>query len=534
LTLHGVTKSYGDRLLLDGVDLTVRPGERIGIVGENGAGKSTLLKILAGLEKPDDGEAIVVAESLGYLGQTPALAPDRTVRELIDTALADLRALERELRAAEADLSDPAVLARYGDLLTAFELRGGYDADARVAKARDALGVGHLGLDRRLGSLSGGEQARLELACVLAARPEVLLLDEPTNHLDAAALTWLEGELRAHRGTVLAVSHDRTFLDRVATAIIEVDGDRRTLTRYGDGYGGYLAAKIAARRRWELAYLRWTEEIKQLSVFATTTAHRVAPDRPMRDRNKVAYDRDRERVQSSISMRVRNATERLRRLHEDPVPRPPEPLRFAARLTGGAEGTVLSALGIRVADRLSVAELTIGAHDRLLVHGPNGAGKTTLLRVLAGELAPDRGVVRRAGRIGYLAQEIPVGRPRRSVLEVFADGLPGHPDEHAGTLLALSLFRPGELRVPVGACSAGQRRRLALARLMVTEVDLLLLDEPTNHLSPALVEELEEALGGFAGALVTVSHDRRLRDRFTGEVRAMCGGRFLDSGSLAA
>jgi macrolide transport system ATP-binding/permease protein len=524
LTLHAVTKSYGDRLLLSAVSLSVRPGERLGIVGENGAGKSTLLRTLAGQEKPDDGEVIVVVESLGYVGQTPVLAPDRTVRELIDLALADVRELERELRLAELSLSSGAELARYGDLLAAFELRGGYDADAHVAKARNALGVGHLGLDRTLGSLSGGEQARLGLACVLASRPEVLLLDEPTNHLDPAALTWLEDQLRAHRGTVVAVSHDRTFLDRVATAIVEVDGDRRTVSRYGNGYAGYLAERAAARRRWEQAHLRWREEVQQLTVFAATTAHRVAYDRPIKDGNKMAYGRHREQVQSSISTRVRNAQERLRRLREHPVPRPPDPLRFGARPRGGTDGIVVSAQGIRVADRLRVDELTIGARDRLLIHGPNGAGKTTLLRVLAGELAPDRGEVVRGGRIGYLPQEIPVERPRRTVLEVFADGRGGHPDEHASALLALGLFRAADLQVPVGSCSAGQRRRLALATLMCTEVDLLLLDEPTNHISPALVEELEEALGGFGGAVVAVSHDRLLRQRFTGELRGMYGG----------
>ncbi|HEV2783670.1 MAG TPA: ABC-F family ATP-binding cassette domain-containing protein [Actinophytocola sp.] len=526
LTLRVVSKSYGDRRLFDAVSLTVRPGERVGIVGENGAGKSTLLRLLAGFEEPDDGEVVVVAGSLGHLAQTPTLPPHRTVRDAVDRALADLRRLEHELRAAEARLAEvgPAGLARYGDLLTEFELRGGYDADAHVDRAMHALGLTGVGRDRTLGSLSGGELARLGLACLLAARPEVLLLDEPTNHLDAHGLTWLEDQLRGHPGTVVAVSHDRLFLERVATAIVEVDGDRRTLARYGDGYAGYLAEKAAARRRWEQAHRRWTDEVRQLTAYAATTAHRVAPDRPMKDRNKPAYDRDRERVQSSISMRVRNAQERLRRLREDPVPRPPDPLRFAARLSGGTAEPVVAARGILVAGRLRVEELTVGGRDRLLVYGPNGAGKTTLLRVLAGDLTPDRGEVRRRGRIGYLAQEIPVGRPDRSLLSAYAEGRQGDADEHAAALLQLGLFRPDDLRVPVGALSAGQRRRLALARLLSTEVDLLLLDEPTNHLSPALVEELEEALGGFAGAVLAVSHDRRLRRRFAGTQRELRAG----------
>jgi macrolide transport system ATP-binding/permease protein len=386
--------------------------------------------------------------------------------------------------------------------------------------------LAHLGRERRLGSLSGGEQARLALACLLAADPEVLLLDEPTNHLDGAALTWLEDRLRSHWGTVVAVSHDRFFLDRVAAAILEVEGGQ--VTRYGDGYAGFLAEKAAARARWEQAYADWRAEVRRLDTFAATTAHRVAPDRPMKDRNKPAYDRDRGRVQSSISSRVRNAQERLRRLLADPVSEPPEPLRFAARLTGGVDSGNLAELhDVRVTDRLAVGRLSVAAGERLLIHGPNGAGKSTLLQVLAGDLLPDQGEVRLRGRIGYLPQEVPVDRPRQTVLAAFAEGRPGYLDEHRDRLLGLGLFAPDSLRLPVGALSVGQRRRLALARLVVGEVDLLLLDEPTNHLSLTLVEELEQALAGYPGALVVVSHDRALRGRFTGQQLTMRGGRLL-------
>lgn len=187
---------------------------------------------------------------IGYLGQTPDLPPDRTVQDTIDAALADLRDMERRLRSLERglDRATPSGLEEYGDLLTLFELRGGYEADARVDRALHALGLAQLDHDRLLGSLSGGEQARLGIACLISAAPEVMLLDEPTNHLDATALDWLEGALLAHRGTVLAVSHDRLFLQRIATALVEVDADRRTLVRYGGGYGTFLAAKDAARR----------------------------------------------------------------------------------------------------------------------------------------------------------------------------------------------------------------------------------------------------------------------------------------------
>ncbi len=529
ISLHDITKSYGDRLLLDGVSLSVRPGERVGIVGENGAGKSTLLRIVAGAERPDEGQVVLRAEGgIGYLDQTPDLPPDRTVQDAIDAALADLRDMERRLRSLERglDRATPGRLEEYGDLLTLFELRGGYEADARVDRALHALGLAQLGHDRLLGSLSGGEQARLGIACLIAAAPEVMLLDEPTNHLDATALDWLEGALLAHRGTVLAVSHDRLFLQRIATAVVEVDADRRTLVRYGGGYGTFLAARDAARRRWEQDHAQWCAQITRLTDFAGGAARNVAQGRAMKDGNKMAYDRAEGRVQASVAGRVRNAQERLRRLREDPVPRPPDPLRFrAAPDLGEAEGALVRLDGVRVGDRLAVDSLTVAAGERLLIHGANGAGKTTLLRVLAGVTTPDSGTVRRRGRTGYLAQEIPVSRPTEPLLSVFRRGLAGDVEEHTALLLSFGLFRERDLDVPVGALSAGQRRRLALARLLARPADLLLLDEPTNHLALGLVEELEAALAAWPGALVVVSHDRLLRRRFGGRSYEIRDGR---------
>ncbi|MET9293525.1 ribosomal protection-like ABC-F family protein [Streptomyces sp. NPDC003077] len=528
---HEVSKSFGDRSLLERVSLSIRPGERVGIVGENGAGKSTLLRLVAGIEQPDEGRVVLAADGgVGYLSQTSDLSPEQTVREAVDAALAELRAMERGLRALEERMgaAGPEELDEYGDLLALFELRGGYEADARVDKALHGLGLGELDRDRRLGSLSGGEQARLGLACLIAASPEVMLLDEPTNHLDAAALAWLEDALSAHRGTLLAVSHDRLFLQRIATTIVEVDADRRTVERYGGGYGTFLAAKAAARRRWEQEYERWCAEVDRLTEFAAGTARDVAPGRAMKDGNKMAYDRDKGRVQSSVSARVRNARERVRRLREEPVPKPPEPLRFrAAPRAGGAEGALLEVQGLRVGDRLRLDDLSVAAGERLLVHGANGAGKTTLLRVLAGLLEPEEGTVRRRGRIGYLAQEIPTTRPNEELLTAFARGLAGTPEELTGLLLSFGLFRERDLRIPVGALSAGQRRRLALARLLARPADLLLLDEPTNHLALDLVEELEQALADWPGALVVVSHDRLLSSRFAGRRCAIRDGRAL-------
>ncbi|GAA3487234.1 ABC-F family ATP-binding cassette domain-containing protein [Streptomyces cremeus] len=521
-----VTKSFNGRTVLDAVTCSLSPGERTGIVGENGSGKTTLLRLFAGAAQPDEGEIVVHADGgVGFLAQDEELPPLATVQDIVDRALGELRTMEAELRRLEAamadggDGDDPAgsVLSAYGTLLTAFELRGGYEADARLERALHGLGLGLLARDRTAGTLSGGEQVRLRLAALLAASPEVLLLDEPTNHLDADALHWLENHLRDRRGTTVAVSHDRVFLERVSTTLLEVDADRRTVVRYGNGYAGYLTEKAAARQRWVRSHAQWVSDVEDARTSLATTAHQVVPGRAMKDRNKMAYGMAGNRVQASEAGRVRRAEERLRRLLARPVPAPPEPLRFAPVLrTGQRHGTVVEASGIRVDGRLAPTDLKLASGERLLVTGPNGAGKTTLLRVLAGELAPTGGDMTRRGRIGYLPQEPRFRVPHMPLLTAFGDGRPGGPEEHTRRLLALGLFGEEMFDVPVGRLSTGQQQRLALARLVTAPLDVLLLDEPTNHLSPVLVEELEAALGAFPGALVVVSHDRLLRRRWKG------------------
>ncbi|GGO43013.1 ABC transporter ATP-binding protein [Streptomyces daqingensis] len=527
ISCRSVTKAYNGLLVLDSVTVTLTTGERTGIVGENGSGKSTLLRLLARAEEPDQGEVVVQADGgVGYLPQESSFPPRHTVQQAVDVALGDLRSLERRMRRLERLLAeDESALAEYGEVTTAFELRGGYEADARVERALHGLGLVDLPRDRAVGDLAGGEQVRLRLAALMAAAPEVLLLDEPTNHLDDEALTWLEEHLRTRRGTTVAVSHDRTFLERVTGTLLEVDGDRHTVTRYGNGYDGYLKGKAAARQRWEESHLRWKADVEAVRETAETTARRVAPGRPITDGNKMAYDRAAGRVQQSLASRVRNAEERLRRLLADPVPAPPEPLRFtpvlrAERLTG----TVLEADGVTVGGRLPRTWLTVEAGDRLLITGGNGAGKSTLLRVLAGELAPDGGHVARRGRVGHLPQEPGPGRPGRTLLQAFAEGRTGTPEDHAELLLSLGLFTSDRLTAQVTRLSTGQRQRLALARLLTRSTDTLLLDEPTNHLSPALTEELEEALSTYPGTLVLVSHDRRVRARWRGKHLSLGSG----------
>ncbi|WP_405623809.1 ribosomal protection-like ABC-F family protein [Streptomyces sp. NBC_00076] len=529
LSVRDVTKSYGTRTVLDQVCFTVRPGEKAAVIGENGSGKSTLLRLLAATELPDAGEITVrFPGGTGHLAQTLDLGADRTVQDAVDLALAELRDMERQLRVAEESLGEAAEadLAAYGELLTAYEERGGYEADARVDAALHGLGLARITRDRLLGSLSGGERSRLALACVLAAAPELLLLDEPTNHLDAAAVRWLEEHLRAHRGTVVAVTHDRGFLERIATTILEVDRDARTVLRYGDGWAGYLAAKAASRRGAEQRYADWVEEVARMEELLETATRRLAATG--RD-PKQGFGKHRRSSEAKLGGQVRSVRERLAQLRRNPVAQPPAPLRFTTALSasdGPAQGPLAEFDGVRVGERLCLdGVLAIGPGQRLLVTGENGAGKTTLLRVLAGDLEPDAGTARRPARIGYLAQELPAHSTRLPLLAAFAAGQPGLPDECAEQLLALGLFREEDLHVPVADLSAGQQRRLQIARLVTRPADLLVLDEPTNHIALDLVEDLRAALATYPGAVVMVSHDRDFRARFEGEQLELRGGR---------
>ncbi|MEV1023149.1 ribosomal protection-like ABC-F family protein [Streptomyces sp. NPDC050264] len=530
LSVKDVSKSYGTRTVLDQVSFAVRPGEKAAVVGENGSGKSTLLRLLAAAEMPDAGEITVgFPGGMGHLAQTLDLDASCTVQNAVDLALSELRDMEQQLRAAEVSLADAsnAELDAYGELLTAYEQRGGYEADARVDAAMHGLGLARITRERPLGSLSGGEQSRLALACVLAAAPELLLLDEPTNHLDAAAVHWLEGHLRAHRGTIVAVTHDRDFLERIATTILEVDRDERTVRRYGDGWAGYRAAKAAARRGAEQRHADWVEEVARTEELVAAADRRLATTG--RD-PKQGFGKHRRSSEAKLGGQVRSARERLAQLRRNPVAEPPAPLRFTTALpvadSGPDQGSLVELDNVRVGERLRLeGQLAIAPGQRLLVTGENGAGKTTLLRVLSGDRETDAGVVRRRARIGYLAQELPAHSTRLPLLAAFAAGRPGPPDEYAEQLLALGLFRAADLHVPVAALSAGQQRRLQIAILVTRPADLLVLDEPTNHIALDLVEDLQAALVAYPGAVVAVSHDRDFRARFEGERLELRAGR---------
>jgi macrolide transport system ATP-binding/permease protein len=521
--LQAASVRFADRLVLDRIDLVVAPTDRLAVIGDNGAGKSTLLDLLAGSLAPTSGEVrIDLPGGIAHARQNPVFAEGATVADAIDELLGDLRALERELGHAY-DLLAAVTPSERAQQMTAvallqdrFESRGGYEVDHRIDTALEQLGLGGLDRARPVAALSGGERARLALAVALSSGAELLLLDEPTNDLDDRALTWLEDRLAAHRGALVVVTHDRDFLDRFATAVVQVEDGR--IRRYGDGYAGFLRAREAERRAAAARHEEWKAEVARTEALLAANTFRLQsiPRKLELDGFGHGAFRARSRDHGAVG-RIRMAKERLSRLRENPCPAPPEPLRFVVAAEDRAPLDdpllTLDAVSLRAPGRrLDVSQWTIEAGSRWLMTGPNGAGKTTLLRLLAGELLPASGTLVRGDglRIAFLRQEVDA-RLRGSAVEVFAARTGTPPVDAQDALLAHGLFRGSEVERDVRALSVGQRRRLDLAVALASPFDLLLLDEPTNHLDPELVEQLEGALVDHPAAVVTVTHDRRWR-----------------------
>ncbi|MEV4131916.1 ATP-binding cassette domain-containing protein [Dactylosporangium sp. NPDC049742] len=546
--IRGGTVRFAERVVLAGIDLVVGPAERIAVIGDNGAGKSTLLRVLAGTVRLTAGErAVELPGGVAFAEQQPRFRPDATVADALDDLLADVRALEAETQRAAERLAAAGpgerdgLLAQLSAAVDRFEARDGYQLDQRVDAGLERLGLGGLDRSRPVHTLSGGERARLALAAALASEAELLLLDEPTNDLDDAGIAWLEDRLAAHRGALVVVTHDRALLDRLATGIVHVEDG--TLRRYGDGYAGYLTARASERRRLLDEYEDWRQDLARQQEIVAANAFRLDAIPRKAERAVFGHGAFRARGRDHGAMgRIRMAKERLARLRADPAPPPADQLRFtpgftststststftgpAAASAGPAEeqAVLIRADGVRLdggGPRLRLDALEVGPGDRLLISGPNGAGKTTLLNVLAGELTPQRGTVwRRTGiRVAWLRQDVTTGT-RATLLDAFAAATGAYRDDAADTLLRLGLFHPDDLHRQVAQLSVGQRRRLEVALAVTRPSDVLLLDEPTNHLAPELLEQLEDALRDYPGAVLTVTHDRRWRSRASATTR---------------
>ncbi|KNX38517.1 ABC-F family ATP-binding cassette domain-containing protein [Luteipulveratus halotolerans] len=520
LVIRDLSKTYDTRPVLDGVDLVVSPGQRVGLVGENGAGKSTLIRIVTGREQPDGGE-VTAPDDLGYLAQDSGLDPTSTVGQVLTDALAPLHDGVRRMEQLAADLTAPGAAEEYDALLTWAQQHDAWDADRRAEMAARRLGLATVDRDQLVRELSGGQRTRLALAALLTRQPECVVLDEPTNHLDDDALNFLETQLNSLPGIVLVASHDRVFLDRVCTAVVDLDPshlgtDGEGGRRFTGNYTGYLAHKRDSRRRWEEAFVAQRDELNELQGRTRTTDLDIAHNRGPRDNDKFIYAFKGQNVQATVRRRIRDAEQRIAAIERDLIPKPPAPLEFSGSFASQRAGSV-RARHLVVPHRLRLDRLDVDAGEHLLVTGPNGCGKSTLLAVLAGRLAAEGDLVVQARRVGLLEQDVAFADPQRTPREVYDAAAP----DAARPLGALGLIHPRDLGRPVGDLSQGQQRRLAVAVLIARRPDLLLLDEPTNHLSLALVDDLEDALATTRATVVIASHDRWLRQRWTGSHLSM-------------
>lgn len=510
LQLIKVSKSFAGQTVLNTVDWHLRPGERVGLCGENGAGKSTLLRLLAGLHEADAGTVQIARGTLvGYLPQDGLEHAGRSLFTEVRSALQHLLDIEGELARLEERISrthGEADLERYAVLQEEFLQRGGYAMEAEVARVLKGLGFSESDHDKPCEHFSGGWQMRIALAKLLLQRPNLLLLDEPTNHLDLPARDWLEEYLAGYPHTVVLVSHDRFFLDRVVTRIVEIW--HAGLTDYPGDYTRYLAARderVAALRE---AKRRQDEEVERIEAFI----------------NKFRYN----------SIKAPLVQSRLKQLEKiERIDLPPERKRIAFSFPPAPRGGRL-AVALRGASHgygaqtvLAGVELEIERGERLALVGANGAGKSTLMRLLAGQEVPRSG--RREEGAGllmaYFAQDqAHTLDPQATVLEQITRAAPFDMVPKVRNLLGAFLFHGDDVHKRVAVLSGGERNRLALAILLLRPANLLLLDEPTNHLDLQSKEVLLAALRGYTGTLVFVSHDRYFVDALATRVVEIAAG----------
>jgi ATP-binding cassette ChvD family protein len=510
-TLRNVRKAHGDKVVLDNVTLSFLHGAKIGVVGPNGTGKSTLLKIMAGLEHANNGDAILdPGATVGMLQQEPPLSEGRTVLENVEEAVGDIKAkvdrfnkISEELAAPDADYDK--LLAEMGDLQTDLDHANAWDLDSRLDQAMDALRCPPP--DALVDTLSGGERRRVALCKLLLQQPDLLLLDEPTNHLDAESVQWLEGHLAGYPGAVLAVTHDRYFLDNVASWILELD--RGKTHPYEGNYSTYLETK---KQRLQIEGQKDAKRAKML-------------------------ERELEWVRSNPKARQAKSKSRLSRYEE---------LAAEAERNRKADlGEINIPPGPRLGDVVLEAEdLKKGYGDRVLMHdlsfklpragivgviGPNGVGKTTLFRMIVGEEKPDEGElnVGQTVKISYVDQSRGGIEPNKNVWEVVSDGLDhikvASFEMPSRAYIASFGFKGPDQQKKAGVLSGGERNRLNLALTLKMGGNLLLLDEPTNDLDVETLQSLEDALLEFPGCAVITSHDRWFLDRTATHILAWEG-----------
>jgi ATP-binding cassette subfamily F protein 3 len=509
IQLSELTKSFGDRVLLDHVTWQITARERVGLCGPNGAGKTTLLRLMAGLEEADSGAILKPsALTVGYLPQDGLTHAGRSVFEEASSAFAALLAMKAEMHALEERLGDPAIpeaehdemLARYSDLQDHFRLGGGYEIELRTGTVLQGLGFRTSDFERPTETFSGGWQMRIALSKLLLGQPNLLLLDEPTNHLDLEARNWLEGYLNDYPYAVILVSHDRFFLDAVVTRIADLS--LRTLTDYVGNYSQYLVTHEARIEQLRKAKREQDEEVARVKMFI-----------------------DRFRYKATKASQVQSRIKMLEKVVPIEVPPERKKIHFDFPTSAKSGRTVLELKHARKAYGDVTVFKTLDLHlergDRIALVGPNGSGKSTLMRMLSGEEQPDAGHRIEGHNVvmQYFAQDEATRMdPAPTVYETLASGSPMHMVPTIRNILGGFLFTGDDVYKRVRVLSGGERTRLAVARMLLRPSNTLLLDEPTNHLDLDSKEVLLDALVAYGGTLIFVSHDRYFVERLATKI----------------
>ena len=523
LIAKDLTAGHGDRLLFEDLDLVVAPGDVVGLVGVNGAGKSTLLRTLAGLVPREQGTVSLSppTATVGYLPQEPERRPGETVREFlarrtgVSAAQAALDAATEALTAGAAGADDA-----YANALERWLDLGGADLDERAAQVAAELGL-DVGLDHPMTGLSGGQAARAGLASLLLSRYDVFLLDEPTNDLDLAGLDRLERFVTGLRAGTVVVSHDREFLTRTVTRIVELDLHQRQVNHYGGGYAAYLEEREVARRHAREEYEEYADTKADLEARART--QRAWMEKGAKNARRKATDNDkigrkfRTESTEKQAAKAKQTARLIERLEVVEEPRKEWELRMeiaAAPRAGAVVASLRGAVVRRGGFTLGPVDLQIDWADRVAITGANGSGKSTLLAALLGRLPLDEGHA--ALGPGVVVGEVDQARGLflgdQPLLDAFGAAVPDLAPADVRTLLAKFGLRADHVLRPAATLSPGERTRAALALLQGRGVNLLVLDEPTNHLDLAAIEQLESALASYPGTLLLVTHDRRMLD----------------------
>ena len=520
IQVNNLVKSFEvGKNVLDGLTFQVDQGERVGLLGRNGAGKTTLFKILTGELDYDEGSVVVgQGRRVGLISQIPVYPAGYTVEDVLRSAFARLESLAEEMRSLEARMaageSDPATLRRYGTLAERFEAFGGYDTDVAVNKIANGLSIPDAQRQQLFDSLSGGEKTRVNLGRLILEDTDILLLDEPTNHLDLHATEWLEEYIRSFHGTVVTISHDRYFLDRTVTRVIEIQDGKAEF--YSGNYSFYAVEK---ERRYQ-------ERMKQYEKEQAKIAQLEKAAEQLRVWAFMGMDKTYRRA---ISMEKR--IERMRT-----TSKPTKARKMDARFSS-AEFHGDEVLGIRNVSKsygdkhlFEGISLKVEGGERIALIGDNGTGKSTLIKMIVGELYPDDGRIKTGPQVkeAYLPQIIRFDHPDWNLVENMMAAKKGLSAQSARNRLAAYDFRGEDVFKPVSVLSGGEQSRLRLCMLMDDEINFLILDEPTNHLDIDSREWIEEAVEAYDGTLLFVSHDRYFINRFATRIWELADGTITD------